>query len=97
MGPGWHRPSGAGPPAGGGGRLSATFASLENRQYRWLFASNMAFFLAMQGQMLVRSMITFELTRSPLDLGLVNFAVAIPMMSCPRSEGSSPTGSNGDA
>jgi MFS family permease len=79
-GPGWHRPSGAGLPAGGGGRFAAAIASLENHQYRWLFASNMAFFLAMQGQMLVRSMITFELTRSPLDLGFVNFAVAIPMM-----------------
>jgi MFS family permease len=80
IGRGWSRPSGAGLPAGGGGRFGAALASLENRQYRWLFASNMAFFLAMQGQMLVRSMITFELTRSPLDLGFVNFAVAIPMM-----------------
>ncbi|MCZ6781969.1 MAG: MFS transporter [Proteobacteria bacterium] len=78
MNPGWRRPTpgiGAGP-----GRWRAAVASLEHRQYRWLFASNMAFFLAMQGQMLVRSMITFELTSSPLDLGFVNFAVAIPMM-----------------
>jgi len=79
-GPGWNRPPGAGLPADGGSRWSAALVALENHQYRWLFASNMAFFLAMQGQMLVRSMITFELTRSPLDLGLVNFAVAIPMM-----------------
>jgi MFS family permease len=77
---GWNRPSGTGLPPGRGARFRAALASLENRQYRWLFASNMAFFLAMQGQMLVRSMITFELTRSPLDLGFVNFAVAIPMM-----------------
>ncbi len=74
------RPTPGGPPASGGGRWQAAFTALENRQYRWLFASNMAFFLAMQGQMLVRSMITYELTESPLDLGLVNFAVAIPMM-----------------
>jgi MFS family permease len=77
---GWNRPSGTGLPPGRGARFRAALASLENRQYRWLFASNMAFFLAMQGQMLVRSMITFDLTRSPLDLGFVNFAVAIPMM-----------------
>lgn len=55
-------------------------ASLENRQYRWLLAGNLAFFLGMQGQMLVRSIITFELTDSALALGLVNFSVAIPMM-----------------
>jgi len=77
--PPMRRPPG-GPRRPGGGGWRAAFASLENRQYRWLFASNMAFFLAMQGQMLVRSMITYELTESPLDLGLVNFAVAIPMM-----------------
>jgi MFS family permease len=78
-GGGFGRPPGAAPPLGGG-RWRAALAALENRQYRWLFASNMAFFLAMQGQMLVRSMITFELTQSPLALGFVNFAVAIPMM-----------------
>jgi MFS family permease len=78
-GGGFGRPPGAAPSLGGG-RWRAALAALENRQYRWLFASNMAFFLAMQGQMLVRSMITFELTQSPLALGFVNFAVAIPMM-----------------
>ncbi len=55
------------------------FAAFQNTQYRWLFTSNMAFMLAMQGQMLVRSMITYQLTQSPLYLGLVSFAVAIPM------------------
>jgi MFS family permease len=78
-GGGFGRPPGAAPTLGGG-RWRAALAALENRQYRWLFASNMTFFLAMQGQMLVRSMITFDLTQSPLALGFVNFAVAIPMM-----------------
>lgn len=58
----------------------AALAALENTQFRWLFASNIAFFLSMQGQMLVRSMIAYELTGSPLALGMINFAVAIPMM-----------------
>ncbi len=75
-GPGF-RPMPPGPRSGGGFRTA--LVALENRRYRWLFASNMAFFLAMQGQMLVRSMVTFGLTDSPLALGLVNFAVAIPM------------------
>jgi MFS family permease len=60
-------------------RVSATFRAFENHQFRWLFASNMAFMLAMQGQMLVRSMMTYEITQSAFDLGLVSFAVAIPM------------------
>lgn len=55
-------------------------SSLENSQFRWLFASNVTFFFAMQGQMIVRSIIAFDLTQSALALGLINFAVAIPMM-----------------
>ena len=49
-------------------------------QFRWLFASNIGFFFAMGAQMIVRSIIAFDLTRSPLALGIINFAVAIPMM-----------------
>ena len=53
---------------------------LENPQFRWLFASNTVFFFAMQGQMIIRSIIAFDLTQSALALGFINFAVAIPMM-----------------
>jgi MFS family permease len=59
--------------------VGGTFGAFENHQFRWLFASNMAFMLAMQGQMLVRTMMTYEITRSPFDLGLVSFSVAVPM------------------
>ena len=55
-------------------------SSLENPQFRWLFASNTVFFFAMQGQMIIRSIIAFDLTQSALALGFINFAVAIPMM-----------------
>ena len=58
----------------------AALSSLDSTQFRWLFASNIGFFFAMQGQMIVRSIIAFDLTKSPLALGLINFAVAIPMM-----------------
>ncbi len=58
----------------------SALSSLESAQFRWLFASNIGFFFAMQGQMIVRSIIAFDLTKSALALGLINFAVAIPMM-----------------
>lgn len=61
------------------GRPSA-FASLRHRQFRWLYASNTAFFFAMNGQMIVRSILAFRLTDSALALGLVNLAVAVPML-----------------
>jgi len=54
--------------------------SLENREFRWLFIGNMTFFLAMGGQGLVRAWIAFELTGSELALGIVSFAVAVPML-----------------
>jgi MFS family permease len=57
----------------------AALSSLGNREYRWLFVSNLLFFFAMQGQWLVRSWLAYELTQSELALGLVSFAVALPM------------------
>jgi MFS family permease len=48
--------------------------------YRWLFTSNMAFFLAMQSQSLVRGFLAFQLTHSEFALGGVSFAVAVPML-----------------
>jgi MFS family permease len=59
--------------------LSDTFRAFENRQFRWIFTSNMTFFLAMQGQILVRAIMTYEITESAVDLGLVSFTLAIPM------------------
>jgi MFS family permease len=56
------------------------FAALRLPQFRWLFASNAAFFFGMNGQMLVRSYLAYELTHSPLALGLVNLVVALPML-----------------
>ena len=60
--------------------LRGAVRALENREYRWLFASNMAFFLAMGGQSIVRAWIAFELTGSELALGIVSFTVAVPML-----------------
>jgi len=61
-----------------GGR--AAFSSLRNEQFRWLYVSNIAFFFAMNGQMIVRSYIAFKLTGNAFSLGLINLAVAVPML-----------------
>lgn len=61
-----------------GGWRQAT-ESLRNSQFRRVFVGNMAFFLAMGGQSIVRPWIAFELTDSVFALGIVTAAMAIPM------------------
>lgn len=56
------------------------FESLKHEQFRWLYASNILFFFAMNGQFIVRSILVYELTGSKLALGLINLVVAIPML-----------------
>ncbi|MFP8878730.1 MAG: MFS transporter [Myxococcota bacterium] len=62
------------------GRGGPALAALRIPQYRWLFASNMAFFFAMQGQMVVRLLIVWDLTQNKAMLGYMSFAVAVPMV-----------------
>lgn len=57
----------------------SSLVALENRQFRWLFFSNIAFFFAMGSQGVVRAWLAFEITQSEFALGLVMFAVALPM------------------
>lgn len=70
--------AGALPDAGWRGAL----ASLQNRQFRWLFWGNFAFFFAMQSVgMVLRASLTFALTDGdPAKIGIVTFVVAIPMV-----------------
>jgi len=49
-------------------------------QFRWLFFGNLFFFFAMQGQMLTRSLLAWELTGQATALALVNLVVAVPMI-----------------
>jgi MFS family permease len=59
----------------------AATVSLQERQFRWIFMSNLAFFFAMNGQMLVRSKLAYDLTdQNDFALGIVNLAVALPML-----------------
>lgn len=60
--------------------LGRATEALEIPAFRRVFTSNMAFFLAMGGQQIVRPWIVFELTDSALQLALVNAATAIPML-----------------
>ncbi len=53
--------------------------SLQNEQFKRVFIGNMAFFLAMGGQGVVRPWIAYQLTDSALSLGIVSAAMAIPM------------------
>jgi len=48
-------------------------------QFRWLLASNIAFFFAMGSQGIVRAWLAFDLTKSALALGYVTLAIAIPL------------------
>jgi MFS family permease len=57
-------------------------ASLQHPMFRWLFISNGAFFFAMNGQFVVRSVLAYQLTGSKLALGIINLAVALPMLIC---------------
>ena len=56
------------------------FGALKNDQFRWLYGSNLMFFFAMNGLMIVRSILAYDLTGSEIALGAVNLMVAIPML-----------------
>ena len=60
--------------------MPAPLASFRNHQFRWLYFGNLAFFFAMNGQFVVRSYLAYDITGSAFALGIVNFAVAIPML-----------------
>ena len=59
--------------------LPRSFAALESIPFRWLVSSLGTFFLAMQGQLVVRSLLAYELTESPFALAMVNLVIATPM------------------
>ena len=60
--------------------LKTALGSLRSVQFRRVFLSNLMFFLAMQGQGLVRAVIVYELTNSELALGMVSASVALTML-----------------
>jgi MFS family permease len=70
----------ASPPPAAPLRFRGALAALNLPGYPWLFGSNLAFFLAMGSQQIVRAWLVFQLTESEFALGLVSFTVAVPML-----------------
>ncbi len=70
------RPGTEGPRPG----LRSALSALDNRQYRWLFISNIAFFMAMGSQQITRSWLVYDMTDSETSLGVISFVVALGMM-----------------
>ncbi len=58
---------------------SSPLSLFKNSQFSWLLTSNFAFFFAMQAQNVMRAWLAFKLTDSELALGVVMFAIAVPM------------------
>ena len=61
-------------------RWPTALLALQSVQFRWLLAGNGAFFLAMQGQVLTRTFLAWDLTGEEMSLAYVNLAFAIPML-----------------
>jgi MFS family permease len=60
-------------------RLGA-FSSFAESEFSWFFAGNMAFFMGMQMQFVLRGYLAFELTNSASALGLIAIMIALPML-----------------
>ncbi len=58
---------------------TSPFTLFKNAQFSWLFASNIAFFFAMQAQFALRGWLAFKMTDSEFALGMMVFAIAVPM------------------
>ncbi|MBI4300963.1 MAG: MFS transporter [Chloroflexi bacterium] len=56
------------------------FTSLQNRNYRWLWAGTVMSFIAMQMQMVARGYLVYEMTGSAKALGMVTMAAGLPMV-----------------
>lgn len=50
------------------------------KEFRWLFGGNVAFFFAMQGQILTRTILAWDLTGLAQSLAYINLVVAVPMI-----------------
>lgn len=61
------------------GARTGTFATLKIRNYRLFWSGNLANFFAMMMQSPAQAWLAYELTRSPLMLGLVSAAWALPI------------------
>jgi MFS transporter, DHA1 family, staphyloferrin A biosynthesis exporter len=61
-------------------RWGSTFTSLKEADYAWYFAGNIAFFMGMQMQIILRGYLAYDITGRALALALVSLAMAFPML-----------------
>ena len=59
---------------------SPTFAAFQHGEFRYLIASNLTYFLGLMGQMVLRAILAWNLTQSPLSLSYVSLALGVPML-----------------
>lgn len=57
-----------------------TFTSLKEPEYAWYFVGNIAFFMGMQMQFVLRGFLGYELTGSAVALAWISIAIALPML-----------------
>lgn len=57
-----------------------TFTSLRNRNFRWLALSTLCFFGGLQMQIVARGWLVYEMTGSPIALGMVSAAFGVPLL-----------------
>lgn len=62
------------------GEWGRTFTALSERDYAIYFGGNLAFFMAMQMNQLLRGYLAFDLTNAASALGLVALGIALPML-----------------
>ena len=54
--------------------------ALQETDYRWYFSGNVAFFIAMQMQLILRGFLAFDLTNQASALGLIAGVSALPLL-----------------
>ena len=59
---------------------SGAFSVLSIPEFRWLFFGNVGFFFAMNGQILTRTILAWDLTGLAQSLAYINLVVAVPMI-----------------
>ena len=75
-------PAGAAPggPQSPPSSKGSMFTALSERDYVWYFSGNLAFFMAIQMQLILRGFVAFDITGAATALGLISASVAVPML-----------------
>lgn len=61
-------------------KWGSTFTSLKEPEYAWYFVGNMAFFMGMQMEFVLRGFVAYEITQRASSLGLIAVMIALPML-----------------